>query len=309
MSASNPQARAGSEARSAAEVAALTTLPYESSEVRSLSVNSFGITDQGRQRRANEDQFLIAILTKALGVRQSSLAQQSVQYSEDQAHLFIVADGMGGHRGGAQASALAVLTIETFLLNAIKWLFTLDANGTEDVLAEFQEALRRADARICEEASRHPELRGMGAVLTMAFSFRSELFVAHVGDSRCYLWRGGRLLRMTHDHTLVQQLIDHGAFRSEEDAPQQFRHIVTNAVGGPQPGVLPEVHKTHLESGDVLMLCTDGLTGMVPEDRIAAVLRETHEPARACEELVRLANEQGGSDNVTVVVAQYAMPH
>jgi PPM family protein phosphatase len=275
-------------------------------KARRLAVQSFGLTDRGRRRATNEDQFVTAALMRALWVQQSSLPQSAVQYADDRGHVFIVADGMGGARGGEQASALAVGAIEEFLLNALRWLFALDGSEETGVLRDFKAALKTADACVCAAATNNPGLRGMGTTLTMAYSLDADLFVAHVGDSRCYLCRGGALHQLTRDHTLVQQMVETGLLPPAEAADHDFRHVITNVVGGPTPGVQVEVHRIRLEPGDVLLLCTDGLTGMLPDDLIATVLQACPGPQEACERLAQLANEQGGDDNLTVIVARYS---
>jgi len=280
--------------------------PAPKINAQKLAVQSFGLTDRGRRRAINQDQFLTAVLMRALWVQQSSLPQSAVHYADDRGHVFIVADGMGGARGGEHASALAVSAMEEFLLNALRWLLTLDGSEEATVLRDFKAALRGADARVCAAAANNPGLRGMGTTLTMAYSCDGDLFVAHVGDSRCYLYRGGVLHQLTHDDTLVQQMVETGILAPEKAAKHNLRHVITNVVGGPSPGVHAEVHRIRLEPDDTLLLCTDGLTGMLPDDRIATILGACSGPQEACEQLVRLANEQGGDDNVTVIVARYS---
>src|SRR5262245_18252550 len=186
----------------------IPTLPSFCPEAPALAPSliawSFGLTDRGKVRPKNEDQFLIAALARALCIQQSSLREDPVQYADADGQLLVVADGMGGHAGGAEASALALNAIEDFMLQPLKGLFALGASAENekiDVLGELRTALRRADARVCEAASQRPELHGMGTTLTMAYTHGSELFVAHVGDSRCYLFRGGVLYQLTQDHT------------------------------------------------------------------------------------------------------------
>ncbi len=238
-------------------------------------------------------------------VQYASLPQPKRQHADERAYLFIVADGMGGHQAGEQASALAVQTIEAFALNTLKWFFRLKGAGEQDILHEFQTALQQADAKICQEAALHPELAGMGTTVTMAYNLGSLLFVAHVGDSRCYLYRGKHLLRLTHHHTLVEEMVCRGVLQPEEAAHHHLRHAITNAVGGHEPGVQVECHWIALEPDDTLVLCSDGLTEMVTDDRIAGVLQTDHEPRTACERLVAETNEHGGKDNVTVIVARF----
>ena len=262
-----------------------------------LAMRSFGLTDRGRVRPANEDQFLIAALLKALQVELTSLPQPKVQCSSNRSYLLVVADGMGGHAGGEKASALAM---ETF-----KWFAQFKAREEDQVLADFQRALGQANARILAEAAERPELHGMGTTLTLAYSLNDELFVAHVGDSRCYLSRNRALHRLTSDHTLVEEMISHGALSAEEAVNHRWRHVITNVVGGDDPKVRVELHKVHLEAGDVVLLCSDGLTEMLSEAEIGRILQTEADPERACRLLVDRANEAGGRDNITVVVAQF----
>jgi protein phosphatase len=263
------------------------------------------MTDPGKVRPSNEDHFLIAHLTKALQIQHTSLPQSPIKQGGDQSYLFVVADGMGGHAGGEKASALVVDSIENFVLDTLKWFFGLTGGEENEVLAEFQSALGQAEAALFAESARHPELSGMGSTLTLAYALGTRLFVAHVGDSRCYLYHGGRLQRLTHDHTMVQDLVRAGQLRPEDAERNALRHVITNVVGGHTPGVQVEVQRVDLAAGDRLLLCSDGLTEMVPDGDIAGVLRDEQDPRGACENLVARANRAGGRDNVTVVVAHF----
>jgi protein phosphatase len=277
----------------------------ESSPAKPLAVRAHGLTHPGKVRPANEDQFLVAELTKAMLLLHSSLSQSQVQQGQERGHLFIVADGVGGHAGGQRASALAVRSIENFVLNSLKWFFELKGAEENAVLAEFRTALKQADTRLFEDAAQHPELSGMGTTLTLAYSLDRELFVAHVGDSRCYLMRAGVLHRLTHDHTMLEEMLRSGHLKPKDVEGNYLRHVVTNIVGGHTPGVKIEVKKVTLEAGDLVLLCSDGLTEMLADSEIAAILKEKPEPEAACQRLVDRANEQGGRDNVTVIVAAY----
>jgi serine/threonine protein phosphatase PrpC len=281
--------------------------PEPVSKSQLLTVCSFGMTDRGLVRATNEDQFLIARLTKTLDIQQSSLPQANVRYADDKGHIFVVADGLGGEPVGEEASALAVTSIEDFLVNTLKWFFQLKGPEKDNVLAEFQAALRQADANIFKEVAEHPNLDGMGTTLTLAYSLGAELFVANAGDSRCYRFRSGLLWQMTHDHSLVQDLVREGLvpLTQVDQFDRRLAHVVTNTIGGHTRGVNADVHKATLEPGDVLLLATDGLTNFVPDERIAATLRNEPDPQIACERLVAQAIEQGGRDNVTVIVARY----
>jgi PPM family protein phosphatase len=268
-------------------------------------VHSYGLTDRGRARPDNEDQFLIAELARTLWVRQTSLPQPKTYYGRNRGHIFLVADGMGGHEAGEVASALTVATIETFVLHILKRFSNLHTADEQAVLKDFQAALHQADARLFEEAAHHPELTGMGTTLTMAFASGWKLFVVHAGDSRCYLFRQGELRQLTVDHTWAVELARRGVIKPEEVCRHQYRHVVTNVLGGDEAGVRADVLRADLETGDVVLLCSDGLTDMLPDDRIAAVLAAEHEPQAACERLVAEANGKGGRDNITAVVARF----
>jgi serine/threonine protein phosphatase PrpC len=270
-----------------------------------LGVRSFGLTDPGKVRENNEDQFLIATLVKALQVERTSLPAGPLQRGGDRSHLFVVADGIGGGAGGEQASALAIESVESFVVDVFQWFRQLRGGEEDKVLADFQSALSHANAQVLAEASRNPGLRGMGTTLTLAYSQNDMLFVAHVGDSRCYLHRGDILHRLTRDHTLVEELVRRGVLPAEQAAGHRWRHVITNAVGGDSTEVRVDVHKLRLEAGDAVLLCSDGLTEMVSEAELARTLQAEADVEQACRRLVGRANEEGGRDNITVVLARY----
>jgi PPM family protein phosphatase len=270
-----------------------------------ISVRSFGLTDPGQLRKSNEDHFLIAELVRTLWVHLSSLSQPETRHGRNRGHIFLVADGMGGHKAGEVASALSVATIESFVLNLLHRFSNLAQADEAGVLKDLQLALRQADARIFEETAHHPEWAGMGTTLTMAFSSGWKLFVIHAGDSRCYLFRKGTLRQLTIDHTMTAEMIRHGLLKTGEAAPPIFRHVITSSLGGNKPGVEVNVQRVDLETGDRLLLCSDGLTDMLNNEQIAAILEAEREPQAACQRLIAQANEQGGRDNVTVIVANF----
>lgn len=274
---------------------------------RPLNVRSHGCTDKGKVRSSNEDQFLIATLRKALQVVQTSVDQPDVQIGNPQGYLFLVADGVGGNAAGEKASAMAVNSIENFAIDTLSWCSQLRTGADGDsLLGEFKTALAQANDQLIREANRRPELHGMATTLTLAYFLGRELFVAHVGDSRCYLLRDKMLYRLTRDHTLVAEMVHRGLLKPEEAAGHAYRHVVTNVVGGDDPGVQVEIHKMPLEGGDCILLCSDGLTEMVPEAEILeALLADAGNPTTACDRLVKRANEKGGKDNVTVVAARF----
>lgn len=272
---------------------------------RPLAVKAFGITDKGQVRPNNEDQFLIAELTKAMRVWQTSLPEPKLQVGEEHAHLFLVADGMGGHRAGERASALAVVAIEQFTLNTFKWF--LGSNGTEaqKVLAQFQTALSQADASILKEVAEHPELSGMGTTVTMAFHVGAQLCIVHVGDSRAYVYRDRELHQLTQDHTATADMVRRGALRPDQAAGHNLRHVITNVVGGQELGVRVEARAFEVQAGDRVLLCSDGLTETVTNEAIAATLDAEPEPEAAAKKLLAQANEGGARDNITLLIVRF----
>jgi serine/threonine protein phosphatase PrpC len=278
------------------------------SPVPHVLVRSFGLTDPGKVRDSNEDHFLIAELARTLWVRQTSLTQPPTQYGRNRGHIFLVADGMGGHQAGEVASALTMASIETFILHVLHRFSNLDMADEQGVVKDLQEALQQADARLFREAAHHPEFTGMGTTLTMALATGWRLFVIHVGDSRCYLFREGRLDLLTIDHTMVAELARRGVIKPEEVRKHSLRHVVTNALGGKEKGVRVDVSTVDLNADDVVVLCSDGLTDMLTDNQIAAIVAAEGEPKTACERLVHEANGLGGRDNITAIVARFETP-
>jgi protein phosphatase len=262
-----------------------------------------GRTDAGRVRESNEDHFLIAELARTLWVRETNLPQAATQYGRNRGHIFLVADGMGGHQAGEVASALGLEAVEAYVLHLLRRFSNLHDSDELGVLRDFKEALRQADARIVEEAAQHPEFQGMGTTLTLAFVSGWRLFVFHAGDSRCYLHRGGQLRQVTADHTVAATLARMGVIKPEEVGQNRYRHVVTNILGRGTAKV--QVERVDLQAGDALLLCSDGLTEMLPDGWMAAVLESEADPRGACERLVSEANAAGGKDNITVVVARF----
>ena len=263
-------------------------------------VSGYGLTDRGQRRETNEDCFAVAELARALRIHHTNLPQSKSSVSFHRAYVYLVADGVGGSEAGEVASGLSVTSIEEFLLNTLKRFSNLQAGEEQSALLALQDALRQADDRIFEETAKHPEWLGMGTTLTMAFAVNWRLFVAHAGDSRCYLYSSGKLQQLTEDHTMHTEL----ARRGLAVAAHRWRHVVTNVLGGSKPGVQVELHNLDLHPGDTVLLCSDGLTEMVSEEQIVSVLEQESDPQQACERLVAEANRLGGRDNITVIVSR-----
>lgn len=270
-------------------------------------LRSFGLSDRGQKRDSNEDCFAIAELARTLRIHHTNLPQSRTSVSPHRAYVFLIADGVGGKSAGEVASGLSVTWIEEFLLNTLRRFSNLQASEEQTALRAFQDALCQADSRIFEETAKHPEWQGMGTTLTMAFAVNWRLFVAHAGDSRCYLYSGEKLQQLTRDHTMSAELVRQGVMSAEKAAGHPWRYVVTNILGGSKPGVQVELHSLDLHADDVLLLCSDGLTEMVPEGQIAGILHAENDPQRACERLVAEANRLGGKDNITAIVSRVCL--
>jgi protein phosphatase len=269
-------------------------------------VTSHGLSDAGRVRPTNQDGFLVAEFARGVTVHHTNVPQPPSRVSAQCVHLFLVADGVGGNSAGEVASALSVMSVEDLLLNTTRRLTMLRLGEEQTVLDDLKAALDEADAGLFRAAARRHEWWGMATTLTAAVAVNRRLLVAHAGDSRCYLFSNGTLEQITRDHTLTADLARSGVISRRDVAGHPWRHVVSNIVGGSEPGVRAELHRLDLHPDDVVLLCSDGLTEMVPEQEIADILRTEVDPRRACEALVAAANLQGGRDNVTVVVARFS---
>jgi len=270
-----------------------------------LQVRSFGATDPGKVRPNNEDQFLIAEVGCCLRPYQSSLHELPVQCGPHQGYLFVVADGMGGHQAGEQASALAVDCVRKDLLEVSPELLHSARSDPELLRQQLERVIAQANDCVCQAAGRHPRLRGMGTTLTLAFFLEPHLLVAHAGDSRCCLIRDGQLHRLTRDHTLAQEMLDRGRVGPDDTMPHAWRHILTNSVGGSESAIRVDGCQVALRAGDSLLLCSDGLTDMLDDVRIGQIVRDGQEPHAICRQLIHQAKEAGGRDNITAIFAQF----
>lgn len=241
-------------------------------------------SDVGRVRKRNEDSLAI----------------------DERRGWAVLADGMGGYRGGDIASRMAVEVIRRRL---DRDLVAPGERVPGHVAAMLEAAAHEANAAIRAEATRDPNLSGMGSTLVVAVFLADCVVIAHVGDSRMYRLRGGVLERLTRDHTMLQELLDAGILAPEDVAHSQFRGLLTRGLGV-SAQVLPEPGTHSARPGDVFLLCSDGLTDMLDDAAIAAVLQpvgsQTTRPEEAADRLVALANAQGGRDNISVILVRMA---
>lgn len=250
-----------------------------------MQIASGGVTNVGRMRANNEDCFRIV----------------------EPLNLFVLSDGMGGEAHGEIASALAVETIVKHCLGPDDKDATLVFGdmpaGWSEKTRRLSNAVHLANKNIYESAQAHPEQHGMGATLTAAWIDGSQLSLAHVGDSRAYLLRSGALQQLTSDHSLVAEQVRRGILTPAEAERSEMQSVLLRALGA-HPEIEVDAEQHTLFGRDILLLCSDGLTRMVTEPEIAGTLQAELDPGKAAGRLVELANDQGGADNITVVVVR-----
>jgi protein phosphatase len=245
-----------------------------------------GLSDVGLQREHNEDSF--AILSEH--------------------ELYVVADGMGGHRAGDVASRMATETIVEFFrataAEDVTWPFHFDARLSEEE-NRLMTAIRLANRQIVEQSSRSREHHGMGTtVVGCLFSpTKGKMFIGHVGDSRAYRVRGGVIQQMTRDHSLINDYLLAMPELTEEQRSELPKNVITRALGM-QEQVTVDLQSDDAQNGDLYVLCSDGLSGMVEDDEIRQIVTETDDLQEACRRLIAAANENGGEDNITAVVVR-----
>jgi protein phosphatase len=276
---------------------------HQAVEVR---VDTSGLSDCGLRRAGNEDHFLVAQIDRTWQTLRTNLPADAFPASvTDSVTVQIVADGMGGTVGGEVASRTAIGAFVDIVLRTPNLILRLDKQSTQDVLTRMTTRFGHVKQALEEAVRRDPALAGMGTTMTLAVNFRADLLVAHVGDSRAYLWRKGRLERLTRDQTMVQSLLERGALTPEEVAHHPMRHMLVGVLGTKGRPINVELRFIGLEDHDQVLLCTDGLTEMVAEADIADVLAAAPTAEAACRQLVDHANSRGGKDNVTAVVTRY----
>jgi PPM family protein phosphatase len=264
----------------------------------SVRVSVFGKTDLGRTREHNEDTFLVADLSTGNASLQPEVRSHEIGA---RGSLFIVADGMGGAAAGELASAMAADLIYRHMATA----WASDSEGTAARFAyRMKEAVELANAQIYSYAREHPEVRGMGTTVTAAGVFGNDLYLTQVGDSRAYLVRGTEAIQLTKDQSLMQRLVDAGELTEDEAEQSERRNIILQALG-PDPRVKVDLTYQSIRRDDTLILCSDGLSGLVRREEFATLARQYPDPPALCAALIDLANARGGPDNITVITARF----
>jgi serine/threonine protein phosphatase PrpC len=265
------------------------------------------LSHPGKVRKNNEDHYFVSRLGRSIeplltNIPQNLLPDRLAEYG----YGMLVADGMGGAAAGEVASRMAISLLVKLVVDTAKWGRHIDELEAEALMERMENYYTTIHSELVRQGEIDPSVAGMGTTLTVVYSFCSDLFVAHVGDSRAYLFREGQLRQLTRDHTVAQKLADKGDIPQEAVSKHRLRHILTNVIGGHSGPLVTDIQQFHLADCDRLLLCSDGLTDMVDDVVIADVLDKIEPPQEACEKLLDLALNAGGKDNITIILANYA---
>jgi serine/threonine protein phosphatase PrpC len=262
----------------------------------------FGVTDRGLVRPDNQDHFLVTTLHKTMRVHTTSLPNPELLEIPSQrvCSLGMVCDGVGGHSGGEEASRSAVEAIAGYVTNTMQCIVAMETSDDAALLDSLREAATRTHELVAQRAKESGDRKGMATTLTMFVAVWPTLYLLQVGDSRCYRFRADSLEQLTRDQTMAQDLVDSGVLKPEQAKRSPYAHVLSSSLGGAT--WVPEVSKTDLKPGDILVLCTDGLTKHVSEDGIAERIRTMTSSEQAARALVADTMAAGATDNVTVLV-------
>lgn len=272
---------------------------------RDEDVDVYGVTHPGKKRPTNQDHFLIGSIHRRMSLNRTSLPAELETRLTGQAAsmLLMVADGVGGSAAGDQASRLAIQALVEYLVHKADACNTLgDSDDADAFFREMEQAVAGAHHAVTRLGLQDPALEGMATTLTAVAMVWPMAYVTQVGDSRCYLLRDGSLQRLTTDQTVGQQLIDSGQLTESGVRKTPWGNVLYSTIGGSETH--PELKAFELRWSDVLLLCSDGLTKHVSDAEIEAELRKGHPAEGACETLLQLALDRGGSDNITIVIAR-----
>jgi protein phosphatase len=259
-----------------------------------LYISAYGQTDLGLVRKNNEDSFLIVDLTEGT----ESAGSSALNFTAgERGGLLMVADGMGGAEAGEVASRMAVELV-------CRYLQSERFDSRETFVANLKNSIERANLNIQQEGQKHEERKGMGTTLTAAGIFGGELFFAQVGDSRGYLVRNGSIAQITQDQSLVAHLVASGVLTPEKAKVDRRRNVILQALGA-QKQLEVAISVVELKRGDCAILCSDGLSGKVEAEEIIKILQGSAGADDACAQLIDLAKQRGGEDNITVVIAKF----
>lgn len=270
-------------------------------------IDVYGITHRGKVRKENQDHFLICSLKRQMVVRQSSLPNidSITAQGERLAFLMMVADGVGGGVKGEEASRLAVEAVTQYVQRSLRCYYAASAEDDEEFFEALREAALGCHTELVRRGEKDKECRGMATTLTLYLGVWPGAYLLQVGDSRCYILDQGELTQITRDQTMAQEVIDLGLMKWADAQNTRLAHTLTSAIGG--RNTEPVVTRRESKWGTVALLCSDGLTKHVSDERIRERLRTMKSSRQACEGLLKDALAAGGTDNITLIVAR-ALP-
>jgi protein phosphatase len=272
----------------------------------SLIAVEFAAQSHAGGQAVNTDNYLVIRLGRHQETLAGSLRHGEVPDRFDEAAFgMVVADGLGMTGAGETASRLAIAALAHLVLHFGTWSVRMDEATAAQVLGRVERFYHHVDQTVTEAAFAHPDLSGMSTTLTAAYIAGDTLFIAHVGHSRVYLFRDGRLTQSTRDQTLTQRLAETDQPAPIELAARDLRHILTDAIGGRTGSPAAEIERLKLQNGDCVLLCTNGLTDVVDNEGLTGILSQAGTLDEQCLALVELALARGGTDNITVVMAKY----
>ena len=269
---------------------------------RDDEIDAFGLTHIGKVRRTNQDHFLLGSLHKRLSVTQSSLPAKQIALGEERvAFLMMVADGVGGGQKGEEASRVALEDVTRYISESAKCYYQAEA-GETDFVEALQEAAARCHKHLLERASQDPDAAGMATTLTLFIGVWPWAYLLQVGDSRYYLFRDGKLNQVTRDQTMAEELAEKGVMARQAALASRWAHVLSSSIGGPQSA--PVVTRLRSRWDNIHLMCSDGLTKHVTNERIAERLGAMTSAKQVCEQLLQDALDAGGTDNITIIVGR-----
>jgi protein phosphatase len=271
---------------------------------RDSEIEVHGLTHQGKVRKSNHDHFLICSLEREIRVRLSSLPDSSplTARGERLAFLAMVADGVGGSAKGEEASRQALERVTRYLTQSIQCYYTADADDDSGFAASLTDAAMQVHADIVRDSEQDPERRGMATTLSLWLGVWPRIYLLQVGDSRCYLLRDGDLRQISRDQTMATELVELGVLKPADAPNSRWASMLSSSIGGSQTA--PQVTRYEHRWDDVHLLCSDGLTRHVPDERIKERLEAMSSSREACEALLQDALDAGGSDNISIIVGR-----
>jgi serine/threonine protein phosphatase PrpC len=278
--------------------APITRKPYDD------EIDVSAVTHPGHVRQDNQDHYLVCALRKQVVVQLTSLpdADNLMADSERLAFLAMVADGVGGGAKGGEASRVALQAVTQYVSRSMRCYYAAGSADDQEFSEALQEAAHQCHAEILRRGDEDPDYRGMATTLTLYLGVWPRAYLLQVGDSRCYLLRHGELTQITRDQTMAQELVDAGIMAASDAATTRLAHTLSSSIGGRQTD--PKVTRLDMTWGHVVLLCSDGLTRHVSDERIRDILRSMTSAKQACDELLQEALDGGGSDNITAIVGR-----